>query len=170
MRFVHVVTAGMCTIAFAACETRAPEATGTAPAAETMTVDVAAEEQAIRDVNSQMLAAAAAKDAAALASFFATDGRVMMDNAPAAVGTAAVAEAWGGMLQLPGASLTWTPTLIRVANSGDLAYDVGTYTLSFDGPDGKVTDNGKYVTVWTKVDGQWKVAADIGNSDLPASN
>ena len=85
MRFVHVVTAGTCLIAFAACETRAPEATGTAPAAETMAVDVAAEEQAIRDLNSQMLAAAAAKDAAAVASFFETDGRSMLDNAPAAV-------------------------------------------------------------------------------------
>ena len=84
--------------------------------------------------------------------------------------TAAIAEAWGAMLQAPGATLTWTPTLIRVANAGDLAYDVGTYTFSFDGPDGKVTDTGKYVTVWTKVDGQWKIAADIGNSDLPESN
>jgi ketosteroid isomerase-like protein len=74
------------------------------------------------------------------------------------------------MLQAPGATLTWTPTLIRVANAGDLAYDLGTYTFSFDGPDGKVTDTGKYVTVWTKVDGQWKIAADIGNSDLPESN
>lgn len=170
MRFVHVVTAGTCIIALAACQAGAPEAAETAPAVETMAVDVAAEEQAIRDLDNQMLAAAAAKDAAAVAAFFAPDGRSMLDNAPAAVGTAAIAEAWGAMLQAPGATLTWTPTLIRVANAGDLAYDLGTYTFSFDGPDGRVTDTGKYVTVWTKVDGQWKIAADIGNSDLPESN
>lgn len=170
MRFVHVVTAGTCIIALAACQAGAPEAADTAPAAETMAVDVAAEEQAIRDLGSQMLAAVASGDGAAVAAFFAPDGRVMFDNAPAAVGTAAVAEAWGSMLQLPGASLTWTPTLIRVASSGDVAYDVGAYTFSVDGPDGKVTDTSKYVTVWTKIDGQWKIAADIGNSDLPESN
>ena len=69
----------------------------------------------------------------------------------------------------PGAA-SLTPEDVYALGSGDLAYDVGTYTLSFDGPDGKVTDTGKYVTVWTKVDGEWKVAADIGNSDLPATN
>jgi hypothetical protein len=37
-------------------------------------------------------------------------------------------------------------------------------------PKGKVlTDTGKYVVVWRKVGGEWKAAADIFNSDLPAS-
>ena len=32
-----------------------------------------------------------------------------------------------------------------------------------------LTDTGKYVVVWRKIDGKWKAAADIFNSDLPAS-
>jgi ketosteroid isomerase-like protein len=30
------------------------------------------------------------------------------------------------------------------------------------------TGNGKYVVVWRKIGSEWKVAADIFNSDLPA--
>ena len=32
-----------------------------------------------------------------------------------------------------------------------------------------MTDTGKYVVVWRKIGSEWKAAADIFNSDLPAS-
>jgi hypothetical protein len=34
--------------------------------------------------------------------------------------------------------------------------------------DGKDVDKGHYVTVWQKMNGTWKVAADIGASSMPA--
>jgi ketosteroid isomerase-like protein len=72
------------------------------------------------------------------------------------------------MLATPGFELTFAPEQIVVSSSGDMALDRGTYRLSV-APDGtKQVDTGKYVVVWRKVDGQWKAAADIINSDLPA--
>jgi ketosteroid isomerase-like protein len=58
-----------------------------------------------------------------------------------------------------------------VAQSGDLAYLLGTYVETATDPQGKpVTDKGKLLEVWKKqVDGKWKWVADTYNSDLPAA-
>jgi len=141
----------------------------TKAAGETMTaVDVTAEAGAIEDVNAQWLAAVTRGDAAGAASFYTADGRLMMPNAPTAQGMAAIEEAFTMILGLPNVALAWAQENVEVAAGGGLAYDVGTYTLGYDGPDGRVDDNGKYVVVWKKTDAGWRVAADIFNSNLPA--
>src|SRR4051812_37759863 len=131
-------------------------------------VDREAEERRIRELDAQWVAAVARKDVAAVALFYAPDGRVMPSNAPTARGRAAIAEFWKGLLAMPGISFTFEPRVIKVADSGDLAYDIGVYSLSYDGPRGRVRDEGKYLVVWEKVDGEWKAMADIDNSDRPA--
>jgi uncharacterized protein (TIGR02246 family) len=127
--------------------------------------DSKAEEQRIRDLDVKWVAAVAAKDAEATAAFYADDGRIMPQNAPASEGPAAVAEVWKGFFQLQDFALTFEPTHIAVAEAGDIAYDIGTYSLAFTGEKGPVQDVGKYVVVWKKVGGGWKVAADIFNSN-----
>lgn len=53
-------------------------------------------------------------------------------------------------------------------DAGDLAAERGTYQASWTGPKGKkIEDRGNYVTVWKKVDGQWKVLSDINTSEVP---
>ncbi len=49
-----------------------------------------------------------------------------------------------------------------------MAYDYGWYTFAFDTDNGRVTDKGKYVVVWKKIGGTWKIKADIFNTNLPA--
>ena len=58
----------------------------------------------------------------------------------------------------------------EAAQSGDLAYVVGTYQITPNNDKGKpMEDRGKLVEVWKKqTDGKWKVVADIFNTDLPA--
>jgi len=131
-------------------------------------VDRQAEEQKIRDLDRQWVQAVAAGDVEAIANFYAPEGRFMPPNAPAAEGRDAVATSWRGILGLPEVKLTFGPTQIEVAQAGDMAYDVGTYSLSFKGAQGPVQDGGKYVVVWQKVDGEWRAVADILNSDLAA--
>lgn len=92
----------------------------------------------------------------------------MPPNGPIGKGHGAIEKTWAGMMAAPGFDLNFTPDQIIVSGSGDMALDRGTYRLSMQ-PDGKaVSDTGKYVVVWRKVDGDWKAAADIFNSDLPA--
>jgi ketosteroid isomerase-like protein len=56
---------------------------------------------------------------------------------------------------------------MEVWSSGDLAYEVGTYTIDMTIPEmGSMKDNGKYLTVWEKQDdGSWKVKAETWNTD-----
>ena len=131
-------------------------------------VNIGADEQAIRGDVDRWLQLVKAKDAAGIAALYAEDGAVMPPNAPAAKGRAAIQRTWASMIQTPGFALTFAPEQIIVSASGDMALDRGTYSLTV-APDGTTrTDTGKYVVVWRKIGGEWKAAADIFNTDLPA--
>ena len=122
----------------------------------------------IRAVIAGWLDAVKRKDTAAISGLYTPDGRFMVPNAPIAEGRAAIAALWEHLLSLPGLTLTFGPTHIEAAESGELAFEVGTYQLGFDKEGQRVEDRGKYVVVWKQIDGAWKAAADILNSDLPA--
>jgi uncharacterized protein (TIGR02246 family) len=129
--------------------------------------DSAADETAIRGQVDQWLKLVKAKDAAAIAQLYAEDGAVMPPNAPIAKGRADIEKTWASLMNTPGFDLTFAPEVIVVASSGDMALDRGTYRLSVSPSGTPQTDTGKYVVVWRKVNGEWKAAADIFNSDLP---
>ena len=126
---------------------------------------------AIRMADRQWMAAYAAKDADRSAAFMAPDGAIYAPNAPAAQGLEAVKNMAADMFKLPDVKLSWTPTSVEAAKSGDLGFSSGTYEFSFKDPSGKtISDKGKYVTVWEKqADGSWKVVRDIFNSDMPSA-
>jgi uncharacterized protein (TIGR02246 family) len=128
-------------------------------------------EQALRDLDAQWSAAAAAKDVDKTVSFYSDDAIVLPANAPIATTKAAIRNLWSGLLTSPGVNMNWKTTKVEVSKSGDMAYASGTYELTMNDPSGKpVTDRGKYLVVWEKQsDGTWKCGADTWNSDLPAS-
>ena len=66
--------------------------------------------------------------------------------------------------------LTYEVTFIK--HSGDLAYDVGRYTMSVPRSEGGPRqERGKYLTVWRRQrDGNWKIVADTWSSDLPPAS
>jgi ketosteroid isomerase-like protein len=128
--------------------------------------------EAIRRADREWMAAYASKSVDKAASFVAPDGAIYEPNAPAAQGQEAVKKMAAEMFKLPEVKLSWTPTLVEAAKSGDLGFSSGTYEFSFKDPSGKtIDDKGKYVTVWKKqADGSWKVLRDIFNSDLPSQS
>lgn len=135
-------------------------------AAVDMAVDLAAEEQAIRD-RVDAWERAANESAESFASFYASDGVLMAPNAPPAEGPQAIAQAMGPMFQAV-QSVTFDPTDIEVARSGDLAVERGRYSLTGTTPDGSsFQDEGSYLVAWRKMDGQWMVTNDIFNTDRP---
>jgi uncharacterized protein (TIGR02246 family) len=153
-----------------ACQAGEKPANNTVEANGPATVDTGADEQAIRGQVDRWLQLVKAKDAAAIATLYAEDGAVMPPNGPIGKGHAAIQKTWASMMQTPGFDLTFVPEQIIVSSSGDMALDRGTYKLAI-APGGKPqTDTGKYVVVWRKIGGEWKAAADIFNSDLPAGS
>lgn len=150
------------------CQAGEKPANGAAEVNSPAAVDAKADEQAIRGQVDYWLQLVKAKDAAAIAALYTDDGAVMPPNGPIGKGHAAIQQTWASMMGTPGFDLTFVPEQIIVSSSGDMALDRGTYKLAV-APGGKaMTDTGKYVVVWRKIGGEWKAAADIFNSDLPA--
>ncbi len=101
-----------------------------------------------------------------IAELYAEDAVVLPPNMPRVVGRENIRKFWAGLWPL-NASLTLALTSVTVAQSGDLAVDEGNWVFELPTPQGAQRDNGKYVVVWTKVGGKWKVQRDIYNSDNP---
>jgi ketosteroid isomerase-like protein len=56
---------------------------------------------------------------------------------------------------------------VRVESSGDMAMEVGRYTVAVRQSDGTIVgDRGKYVKVWRRL-GTWLIVADSWSSNLP---
>lgn len=115
------------------------------------------DEQSIRSVSNEWQRAIAARDLDRVMAVFAPDAVLILANNPIFRGPRAIRTVTSGMLGTPGLSMHWIPTQIEVA-SLTVATEYGTYSLSFDSPQGKVNDTGNYANVWHKVDGQWRVA------------
>jgi uncharacterized protein (TIGR02246 family) len=158
-------------LAFASAACNQPRTTGMArdtAAAAAPKVDKQAEEQAIRDISRKWEQMFNAKDSSGIAALFAADGYEMPPNAKAMKGPEEVSKGIGEMFRASkDLKLTVAASSVTVADAGDLAAERGTYKLSFTGPKGKkIEDHGNYVTVWKKVDGQWKVLSDINSSEV----
>jgi uncharacterized protein (TIGR02246 family) len=129
----------------------------------------AADEQTIRDVDAKWEKAAEARDLESTLSYYSDDAVVLPGNAPIVQGKDAIRALWKSLLS-PDISLSWQATKVDVARSGELAYVIGTYTLTSKDAQGKpATDHGKLLEIYKKKgDEPWKVAVDMYNSDLPA--
>jgi len=130
-------------------------------------IDQRNEANLIRQKIHDWVATVGRHDADAVARFYTRDGKFLCPNASIAEGRTAIAAMWKGLLDRPNVHLEFGPSVVEVAGSGDMAYDQGTYELSFDGDGGHIEDHGKYTVVWKKEDGEWLAAIDILNSDLP---
>jgi uncharacterized protein (TIGR02246 family) len=135
-----------------------------APEAAAPAVDLAAEEQAVRDSSMQWLAAEQGRDLLTAMSFMAPDVTRIFDGRIERGRAAVEAAAEANWEENPDATLEWTPGEIHVAAVGDLAYERGSWVFDPDGEGAAPAEHGEYVTVWKKLDGEWKVAVDAGST------
>jgi len=125
------------------------------------------DERAIRAMGDEWQSAINAHNVDRVVAVHTPDAIYMLSHQPLISGIAAIRAGWSEALKLPNYTVHWTPTKIDVA-SPRVATEYGTYTESYNGPDGKrVTDGGNYVTIWHKVNGQWRVALDAPNTTSP---
>ena len=128
------------------------------------------EELILRETDDQWAKAVSSKKLDKALSFYSDDALLLGPNAPVAKTKKDIRAAWESLVA-PNVTTTWHIYKVGIAKSNDLAYMVGTYSLTIKGDDGKVTtDKGKLLEVWKKQkDGKWKCAVDTFNSDLPVS-
>lgn len=127
----------------------------------------AADEAAIREQNKKVIEAIAAKDAPAIAGFYAEDAQMIPPNAPKAVGRDAIQKGWEGFLKLPGMNLTFETEKFVFAKSNDLAVDIQTYKFTTGEGAAATTETGNTIVTWTKRDGKWYMLTDMFSSDAP---
>ena len=131
-------------------------------------IDSKSDEQAIRSLSMKWLDLTRKHDVAACAALFADDGIEYSSNKEPSVGPAAIAkEITKTQEKNPKEEVNWSTERVEIAASGDLAVEYGKYDVKGLGKNGTKSDQGKYITVYRKVNGTWKVAADIGTSTKP---
>jgi len=123
----------------------------------------------IRSADQDWLKVFAGKNLDKSVAFLDEKGAILSPNAPIADGKEAVSKLLTGFFALPDLKIRWHVDRADVARSGDLGYTSGAYEMTFSDATGKkLSDKGKYVTVWKKQkDRSWKVLLDIFNTDLP---
>ena len=123
----------------------------------------AADEAAIRAASGAWLKAASEKDADKIASLLAADAQGFYAGAAPVTGAEAIRQSWSNNFSDPNYAVTWQTTKVKVAHSGDVGYEMGTYEeTKSDARKKPQTAKGNYVTVWEKqAGGTWKVAVDI---------
>jgi ketosteroid isomerase-like protein len=125
-------------------------------------VDVAAEEQALLDVDAAFSQASVDLGQAEAFKRYADPHAIVLGNPDFIIGRKAIFEAREG--SEPGTVLSWTPQIAEVGPLGDLGFTIGTYLFTAPG----VESNGKYLTIWRKsASGTWRFVQDGGNVNPP---
>jgi uncharacterized protein (TIGR02246 family) len=118
----------------------------------------------------QWVVALQTSDAEKILGFYAQEAVSMSPDTQTAVGLQAIRTGIESMLSDTSKLFkTYTSTVdaIEVSTTGDLAYARGHDEITMKTKDGLVKDEGKWVDIWKKLDGKWKVIVSIGNSSKP---
>jgi ketosteroid isomerase-like protein len=102
-------------------------------------------------------------DSAGAASAYTKDGKFMPANMPAVEGTSNITSFWGGFIKGVGGVVTLTTTEVW----GDENYITEEGLFEIKSKEGAQLDKGKYIVLWKKEVGKWKLHRDIATTDLP---
>jgi uncharacterized protein (TIGR02246 family) len=118
----------------------------------------------IAAVNRAFEDAARKGDAETMASLYTTDGIALPPDAPMVTGRDNIKQLWASVISGMGLKSVKLDTLdLEVA--GDTAHEVGEAKLELEPTAGQATSAAvKYVVVWKRVGGQWRLHRDIWNA------
>ncbi len=141
-----------------ACAAGESDAGGQTPQA----VDTEAEAGAIMALEAEWSNRFSAGDVDWIMNLQAENAVQLPPDAEIVVGAKALRALEEDLATTDGLEASWESTFARVSPSGDMAYDYGTASMTT--PDGD-THAMKYLVVWVREDGEWKVAADMYNAN-----
>jgi len=126
----------------------------------------AEDERAIRAADEAWSRALERNDLDGLMASYAEDAVLLPMDAPAVVGREAIRARFARRLAIPGFSASFATTRVVVAQSRDMAYELGTFRVSWDDERGRpVARAGKHLVTWEKSGGRWQVTAESINYD-----
>jgi ketosteroid isomerase-like protein len=121
----------------------------------------AADKSTLEGGTSAWMAAFTSRDIDAMAAFYADDSVLLPPNAPAIFGRDAITST---IQEMFAAGLGVELEDLEVKVAGNLGYKAGRYRTT--GADGALIDRGKFIEIWSKIDGKWVIHRDIWNSSV----
>jgi ketosteroid isomerase-like protein len=118
---------------------------------------------AIKQANVAFAAAFATGDGKAVAGMYTDNGKLYPPNSGIVEGRAAIGKFWNSVMAQGISQVELTA--VEIESFGDSLVESGTAKLF--GKDGMLLDNGKYLVLWKKVGGHWKMHRDCWNSSQP---
>ena len=107
-------------------------------------------------------------DADGFAASYTSDGLILPPNEATVTGRDGAHAFITAFAEAPGAGVSFSDMNVVVAASGDMGYTLADAVVTVDGPDGQpIEDKIRDFHLWKKQDGQWKIAIDIWNSEIP---
>lgn len=145
---------------FSACDSSKQPPAGSAQAAPYDLVQAGRE---INEANEQFITLFNNGDSTGLADMFTTDGKSLEPNVPAYTGKEAIRHHYALTMNNGANKLSLTTT--GLWGDEKLLAEEGKFAIK--NKKGVMMDEGKYIVLWKKTDGQWKLFRDIFNSDWP---
>jgi uncharacterized protein (TIGR02246 family) len=124
-------------------------------------------QQAVQDTNREWMEAVKRGDPASVAALYTEDATLLVPNIEPIRGRQGIEAFFKAGMQMGIREATLET--VDVEYLGDVAYEVGAYTMKIEPEGGEATtDKGKYVVVWKRqADGPWKLHVDIWNTNTP---
>ena len=119
-----------------------------------------AQKAKIEAVNAKWVELFGKGDFEGVAQLYTVDATAFPPGSAAVRGRAAIGAMWKGMAEQAGNPKVTTLDVKRLGPAA--AREIGTFSLTTKGPSPKEI-SGKYLVVWERIRGQWKLAADIWN-------
>jgi uncharacterized protein (TIGR02246 family) len=159
-------------VVVAACSTKTDTPSDTGMAAQGVSaapVDRTAEAAAIVKADSAWMRHVQSKNIDSVMTWYTPDAVSYGFGGAPATGTDQIRANYTEFVKATITDPTILTNTVKFSDDGNMAYDHGTYTMTVTQPGGKPTkETGAYLNVWRKVDGQWKLVAEMGTPIAPA--
>lgn len=119
--------------------------------------------ETIAAANEKFMNAFSQRNAVGMAALYTENGQVLPPNGDFVFGKEAIQTFWKALMDMGIKEVKLD--IIEVEGHDNTAIEMSTFGLY--GDEGKIMDKGKYIVIWKKENGQWKLHRDIFNSSLP---
>ena len=130
--------------------------------------DLEAEAGLIRTADRTLLEAETRRDLEGAMVLFAEDAVLQPPDAPPVIGREAVREFYADWFGVPYVGIYSDSDRVIVSASYDLAYLIGTSHMEMDTSAGGERFDGKYISLWRKVDGRWLCVGVSWSGNAPS--
>jgi ketosteroid isomerase-like protein len=163
LKLILFVTGSVLCIISISCSSNNSEKNSIQRDADVSILDTPWAKAFLDSINSKFSEQISSGDSTALASHYWPDAELLLDNSEVIKGND-ILNAWGSVIRMGIKEMTFSTT--NIIGSSIFLIETGNYEMK--GEMKNLLDRGKYVVVWEKRNGEWKLYRDIACTSLPA--